>query len=478
MTNPVFSEFNPRAVAWQFEAKKFIRAWDYRVNGILEVLFSGSVGSAKSILAANLGVSHCLMYSGAELGIFRRALPDLKDTIYQTIVEHIDGSEIVIDGIKDTMREGVHYSLNSTRASIDFCNGSYIGAGYWADKKYRRLRSKPYSCGIIEELTENSNEECEGFYPEVLSRIGRVNEINAGVKENWLLTLTNPEGESHWGYNYFILNPEKVFNRKVFYSLTEQNPFLPKTYIESLRRSLTPIQARRKLRGEWIDDASDKIYSCYDRTVHYKDEVYKINHAIPIHLSWDFNIGEGKPLSMCCFQEDVKRDHFDFFEEVVVQGARTNDSLEELAASGILDLDCPYFVVNGDPAGAHSDTRSVRSDYDIIKKFLSNYIRKDGKGIKFFVELPSSHPPVKLRHNTMNAYFKNDLGEARITVWKCPTLDKGFRLTVLKKGGSYVEDDSKAHPYQHVTTAAGYGVCESIRRREINKPIDPRLLGA
>ena len=76
MTNPVFSEFNPRAVAWQFEAKKFIRAWDYRVNGILEVLFSGSVGSAKSILAANLGVSHCLMYSGAELGIFRRALPD------------------------------------------------------------------------------------------------------------------------------------------------------------------------------------------------------------------------------------------------------------------------------------------------------------------------------------------------------------------------------------------------------------------
>ena len=474
MTNPVFSSFNPKDVAWQYEVKRKMRKeFDYRENGVYEILLSGAVGSAKSIFAANMGVSHCLMYSDARLGLFRQTLPDLKETILATILDHIDGSEIEIDGVKDIMREGVHYTHNSGKGSIDFINGAKIRSKAWGDRKYKKLRSHPYSCGIIEELTENDNDQCESFYPEVLSRIGRIGFKNSNVRENWLLVLTNPEGESHWGYNYFILKDGEFENRKVFYSLTSDNKFLDATYIENLRRNLSPIQARRKLFGEWIDDASDKIYSCYDRTTHYVDSVYVVNPNYPIHLAWDFNIGRGKPLSMCCFQ--FIDDHFHVFHEVVISSARTNDSLEELEAQGILDLKCSHFVVNGDPAGDHNDTRSIRTDYDIIKKFLANC--KDGKGVKFFVELPASHPAIKARHNTVNAYLRNDLGQSRLTVWKCPTVDKGLRLTVLKKGGSYVEDDSAAHPHQHVTTALGYGVCETLRRIRINQPIDPRILG-
>jgi hypothetical protein len=60
--------------------------------------------------------------------------------------------------------------------------------------------------------------------------------------------------------------------------------------------------------------------------------------------------------------------------------------------------------------------------------------------------------------------MRNAKGEVRLQVYKgCETLDKGFRLTHLKKGGQYLEDDSDF--YQHVTTAAGYGIM-SVKANE------------
>ena len=81
------------------------------------------------------------------------------------------------------------------------------------------------------------------------------------------------------------------------------------------------------------------------------------------------------------------------------------------------------------------------------------------------MQVPRSNPPVRTRHNIVNAYCQNDLGQHRLTVYaKCKTLDKGLRLTALKKGGSYIEDDSK--PYQHITTALGYGVVYTSKLNE------------
>jgi hypothetical protein len=205
MANPVLSDFNPKDVKWQYEVKKFIRKeFDYKTHGLLELGLSGSVGSAKSIFAANMGVSHCLMYSDATLGLFRLSMPDLKETIYSTILEHIEGSEIKINGKIDTMREGVHYTTNTTKASVDFINGAKIRSKSWSDKKYNKLRSHVYSAGIWEEVTENSNEICESVHPELFSRVGRVNHINSNVMENWLLYLTNPDSPAHFFYRYFI----------------------------------------------------------------------------------------------------------------------------------------------------------------------------------------------------------------------------------------------------------------------------------
>ncbi|MGB0257748.1 MAG: phage terminase large subunit [Coraliomargarita sp.] len=428
---PSLNEFDPRVIPFQWELlNKIRRKLDYS-QGVHEILASGAIGSSKTAIATHLGVTHCLMYPGAHLGIGRLAMPDLKDTLFASICEHIDGV--------------VPCRIIENRGQIFFPNKAKITSLSWADKKYKKARSREYSSFILEELTEN---DTSAAYDEIIERIRL-----PGIPEKWLLSLTNPDDPSHWVYDYFFIktNPTK----HVLMSKTRDNPFLEKTYVSKLQGKMSPREALRKLEGVWLELTKDIIYFEYSRDVHYRDAEYEVNPRYPIWWSHDFNIADGKPMSSCFFQ--YIGDTFHFFDEVVVDGARTLDVCEEAFERKLLDLGHRY-IVTGDAAGKARDTRSKRSDYDIIQKYLQNIRTR----AQYEVEAPRINPPVRKRHNIVNAYLTNDLKQHRVVVYKkCPTLDKGFRLTKLKSGGSYIEDDSK--PWQHVTTAAGYGICKAIK---------------
>lgn len=250
------------------------------------------------------------------------------------------------------------------------------------------------------------------------------------------------------------LNP----TRHVYFSRTEDNPFLPPWYIEQLKQDLDPKLARRMLYGEWVEITTDVIYHAYSERNNFRAESYEVDPLYPVAVCWDFNIGEGKPLSTCFSQVKAVNGQptFHFFAEVVVEGASTEDACQEMADRGLLDHDTEYQIF-GDATGGARSTKSKLSDYDIIRKFFANYRTGDGRPMQFRMEVPSSNPPVRTRHNLVNAYCKNESGRHRLFVYKdCPTLNKGFKLAALKEGGRYIEDDSK--DYQHVTTAAGYHV--------------------
>jgi hypothetical protein len=149
-------------------------------------------------------------------------------------------------------------------------------------------------------------------------------------------------------------------------------------------------------------------------------------------------------------------DEVHIFGEVVIEGLRTLEACQAMADKGLLDYPLTYHV-GGDASGKHKDTRNNRSDWDIIKQFLAGYEQKgSGKLIDFSMKVPIANPPVKARHNLVNAYCMNANGRRRLFVYKgAQTVDKGLRLTKLKKG-AYIEDDSK--DYQHITTAVGYAI--------------------
>jgi len=377
-------------------------------------------------------VSHCLLYPGSRVGIGRLSMPALKGTIFRTILEH--------------MSNIVSYELNETSAIIKFNNGSEIRSFSWQDKKYMKLRSFEFSAFAIEELTENITDEA---YFEILMRVGRLPHI----RENWILCATNPDGPEHWAYKHFVESKDQ--NVHVYYSRTEDNPFLPKHYIENLRANLDAKRVQRMIYGKWVSINQDIVYHTYDKAKNYKDQDYQIDLRFPVYISFDFNIGEGKPMS--CVLAQYINDTAHFFDQCVVDGARTADIMDELESRGLFDLNANFYIT-GDATGRSRNTRSIKSDYDIIKEFLSNYKRP----IRFEVHVPRGNPPIRTRHNLVNTYCQNSLGQTRLYVYKkADKLDEGLRMTKLKKGGNYIEDDSFSA--QHITTACGYALVQMVK---------------
>jgi hypothetical protein len=460
-STPSFSDFDPSVIPYQDQVVDDVLCqYDYSL-GVHEILLSGSVGSAKSILMAHLAVRHCLENPGAIVIVGRNAMPDLKRTIFKTIVDHLAGSFV----------RGRDYWIKENTAEITLSNTSMIISTSWADRDYKKVRSINASMAIFEELTENDEGDKQA-YIEIKFRVGRIPHI----KQNYIISATNPDSPAHWAYDYFELQKDegqlataqdRSPTKHVYYSVTTDNPFLPRWYVEQLKRDLDPKMAQRMIYGRWIDIQSEGVYHAYDRSTNYVDADYVVDPAHPIICTWDFNIGEGKPLSVAVGQYIKSRDEFHWFGEVVVEGMRTLDSCDELAGRGYLDHPTSY-IIAGDASGKHKDTRNKKSDYEIIESFFSNYITASGQKLRFEKQVSLANPPVRTRHNTVNAYCRNEAGETRFFVYKgAPTVDKGMRLTALKSGGQYLEDDSK--PYQHITTAVGYAVV-TVPRRAAIKP--------
>jgi PBSX family phage terminase large subunit len=450
-STPSFNDFNPTIIPFQNNVMyDFRKEIDFSL-GTQELLFSGSVGSAKSILAAHMAVLHCVENVRARVLIGRVSLPDVKATIFKLICEHLEGSQLVLN--KD-------YWVNESTGYIYFRNGSEIMSRSWADKKYDKVRSLALSAAIIEEATENRGDHQKAIF-EIKQRVGRLPHI----KTNFIIYCTNPDGPSHWLYKYFFEDQSPT--RRVYKSKTKDNPFLPDWYIEQLERDLDPKEARRMLYGEWVEIDKERIYYAYDINENFKKEDYKINLNLPIGLSFDFNIGYNKPMSCVLSQYDPTKETYHFFDEVIIHGARTESILEDAAARGLLDFNVEYEIF-GDATGAARSTNSLHSDYDIIENFLKKYRRKDGKPLSYKMKVPKSNPPIRERHNVVNAYCLNSIGQRRFFVYqKAKTLHEGMKLTALKEGAQYLEDDSKE--YQHCTTAIGYQVVYTHDSKSIKR---------
>jgi len=403
-------------------------------NGVQQILLSGSVGSSKSEGMAHELIVYALENPKCHVGLGRKSMPQLRDTLLKSIIDHM--------GIK------VEYEFNKTRGIIEFENGSRMTCLSWADGQFKKVRSYEFEVFSFEELTENNEKE---IYTEILQRVGRREQY----KKQFVICATNPDSPSHWAYKHFI--DAKNENRHVIYSKTIDNIHLPSGYINTLRENLSPKEVLRQLEGQWIELSQDVIYYNYLKDRNYIDKEYTYNEVEPLVITFDFNIGEGKPMSCVVGQKLGKVFHF--AKDFIRFGQNTPEMCAEIIDYYWNDIErFRELHIHGDFYGKSKDTRNTRSDYDIIMKAFENrypavsIVRKTP---------PSKNPAIRSRHNLVNAQFLNDLDEVKCYVYKdAQTLDEGFRLAALKKGASVIEDDSKY--YQHVTTAAGYWIHRSI----------------
>ena len=453
---PAYHEFKPLPYQYNiiYDIKK---TYDYRV-GPQYILLSGAVGSAKSTVMAFCVVDHAVNTPRTNIALGRLTLPDLKKTLFTDVLEMLGG----------TFREGKDFVANRTTGHISLANGTNLIPTTWVDKRFKsKFRSLRLSMIAIEEIVENDLNYWP-FFSEAVSRLGRVPHVH----NNILIAATNPDEPSHPVYDFWMRNcPHKYKghwtnkrDRHIYYSSIADNPYLPEFYEKSLRDKYDPQMAQRMLEGKWIYIGRDKCYYAYDPDVHVVDDL-KLDKSLELRLCFDFNIAKDKPMSSCLMQFDRKSNdtvpenrRFKILDEVCVEGMRTLNAMEAWANKGYFDLPHnPKIVVHGDAAGNHRHTSALRTDYEIIEHFLTNYTRRDNLKMRVAIDVHRKNPALRERHNVVNGNLKNAEGKVRVAInKKCVNVCEGFLSTKLKDVESYIEDQSTKG--QDMASALSYGI--------------------
>lgn len=448
-----FNNFNPNIIKFQQRIVWDIeKEYNYK-KGVQVVVFSGAVASGKSVLGAHLIWKYAMENANSKIGIGRLDLGRLKKSFLPEILLHAPKGWVI-------GKNG--YTFNKSELVIRLPNGSEIHCFSWSNlseiQLENKFKSQEFGMFVIEEASESE----AIVFKSIFTRMGR----SKRIKRRLLMLLSNPGESTHWIKTDIIDKSLRVDgkiskrndgtlneNFHTYYSLTVQNPFVDPSYVINLKRVHHQKWVERNLEGKWNSFGGDGIYHAYNEDDHYKLEDYLVDLSLPIYMCWDFNTAMGKPMSMCFMQ--YKNGEAHYFDECVMQG-NTSQLLEEIANKGQLNYETKY-IITGDAAGyAKHSAANGYSDYDVILRFMANYKHKK---LKYDIQVPDSNPGIKERHNLVNDYLKNGLNQVRLYVYKkCPTLNLAFKLTKLKAGGKFVEDDGPSCPWQHIGGAAGYGL--------------------
>ena len=252
---------------------------------VVDLLFGGGAGGGKSLLVTMWMVIECRKYPGITIGLGRKEMSNLGKTTVATLLTEahkflgVRGSGKANDPNSDF----IYRAPGSPQPGIYYSNGSSITlhdlAYMPSDPNYDRFGSLPLTHAIVEEIGELDERAVNAFS----SRKDRKMNREYGITGKTVLTCnpsTNFAREQYYDIfeaqgggdiqtwpigDVFVDGTMHVGKalRAFIPSLPTDNPFLPRNYIETLKR-LPMAQRRRLLEGDWDFDQDDgKLISAH-----------------------------------------------------------------------------------------------------------------------------------------------------------------------------------------------------------------------
>jgi len=300
--------------------------------------------------------------------------------------------------------------------------------GYKVVLARRRDKRMAYNQGLITTTLDDPN---SWMYRVFVEGQGGVNDSGQG--EHW-----------HWS--------ESARQLSVYATTWANEGNLGEGYVEDLLASMSEREAQRMLKAEWVALATGRIYHAFSRQDNVTEEA-EYDPALPIRWAHDFNIGQDKPMSSCLFQlkKVDGKPVMDIFDELILDSTDTQDAIDERLGRE-WECDPGAEVIYGDASGRSKDTRSKTTDYGIIRD--AGFTEQ---------KVPKKNPPIRTRHNIVNARLKSADGTIGLRVHpRCSAIIKGGETVRLRKGAQYLEEETRE---QHVWTAIGYACCVEFPER-------------
>lgn len=258
--------------------------------------------------------------------------------------------------------------------------------------------------------------------------LSRIREPKAKKRQ---LFITGTHEGFTWVYDELELN-----NRgKIIRSSTEENIYLPQSYIESLYANYDELHIKQYIKGFATLINRGQVYTSFNREFNVKEFEYK--QDLELFIVCDFNV---TPMCWGIIQR-IKDEDF------VINEFVSSNTTTELMCKQLLEVyGQRNYIFYGDYSGTFRSTNSPTTDYDIIKQIIPNCEIR----IK-------PNPPVIDRINAVNSRLCNAKGVRRLFISsRCKHLIKDFEQVIYREGKR--EIDKSNYDLTHISDAVGYYV--------------------
>jgi hypothetical protein len=264
--------------------------------------------------------------------------------------------------------------------------------------------------------------------------------LSSRKKQPWIWCLGVPGGLN--GYYKMCQDSlsGKWKNSRV-YSWHSSLVLSPEEIAEAMA-TMSPRAFRQEYQANF-ESVGNRVYEDYSAANH-TDFVF--SEVLPIIWCHDFNYS---PLSSCICQEHNGKIYV--VDEIILEGVHPRMAAQEFAAR-YGKYKNKEIRIYGDVSGhAGQGHAGAISNYQEIRAVL---LQAGFTNVQF--RIPAENPPLKFRHNAVNAKVNTYSGVRSLLVnpQKCPTVDAGMLTAQFVKGSTELENDS--NPTQHVTTGLGY----------------------
>ena len=254
-----------------------------------------------------------------------------------------------------------------------------------------------------------------------------------GCEDAELFITTTPEG---FGYTYHFMVEQSSDNKLLVHGKTTDNPYLPKSYIESLKENYDEQLLKAYIDGQFVNLNQGATYYGFDRTNAVRE--CKYNRSLPIRIGMDWNVD---PLCAAIFQIYPNK-QIKVIKELALSHQGTGDLMTQRMCDTIRDLyPNNKYIAYPDATGAARHSSAQYSDIDIV--------RANG----FLVLVKHINPRVVNRVNAMN----NQLSKNNIIIDpSCRLLIKDLEQVCNKEGTRDIDKSNKE--LSHMSDALGYGI--------------------
>ncbi|UNU73274.1 terminase family protein [Moraxella nasovis] len=261
---------------------------------------------------------------------------------------------------------------------------------------------------VIDELDTLKTEHAKNAWNKI---IARCRQKKPDGKPNTAAVGTTPEG-FRFCYERWVKNSGTHY--QLYQAPTASNPYLPPSYIDSLKASYPQKLLDAYLNGQFVNLTSGAVYPDFDRVLNHTDAVIQAGETL--HIGMDFNV-----LKMACVVF-VVRDGMPLAVDEIT-GVRDTPTMAQILKERYSGHEiCIY----PDASGHNTSSKNASlSDHDILRQY----------GLKVYVN--STNPSIKDRLNAVNRLILDGQGKRtfKVNTKQCTELTDALEQQVYDKNG-------------------------------------------